>query len=204
MKTEQKWSWAGIYYKEGTKEWKKQGKKTNKKPLVYRSFFCPTFLLAFSYDFIWRPLTSVQNLPLTSEGFASGHRHKNSSEQNCVFLWAPMILLHRSDNNRNNDYFHFRLELKTREYIEYMSLANKRGAKALKGLIKTNILSIYFNLNCFQAYIKLLCFQQCSSPSTCFVLQSLGKQVVPLCLKLLYWSTSLTCSVILLFYLDQC
>lgn len=78
-----------------------------------------------------------------------------------------------------------------------------KGDKNPEGF-NQNQYSLYFNLNCFQVYIKLLCFHQCSSPSTCFVLRSLGKQVLPLYLKLLYRSTSLTCSVILLFYLDQC
>lgn len=147
--------------------------------------------------FCLKAINRGEKTPLVFRRFASGHRHKD-----CVLVSTYDIFGSKAMLIEIVVIFTSGWGWRQESILSRWAWLTKED-KSLEGFNKKQY-SLYFNLNCFQVYIKLLCFQQCSNPSTCFVLQSLGKQVLPLYLKLLYWFTSLTCSVILLFYLDQC
>lgn len=187
------------------KEAKKEKKHTCTHPLIYRSFFIllPSIHVCV---FPWLYLKAVNfnaKTPFNFSRFSIKPQTEriNLSRIMCSFehlcyrcaeaTIIGIMVIFTSGSSQRQESILSRWAWLTKE------------DKNLEGFNQKQY-SLHFNLNCFQVYIKLLCFQQCSSLNTCFVLQSLGKQVLPLYLKLLYWSTSLTCSVILLFYSDQC
>lgn len=195
MKSKQKSSWGDVYLHGRNQERREGSEERKQKALMYRRYFFPPFLLAFWWDFIWRPWCK------NSLCFQKALHQVTGTRINLCALVSPYNIVGSKAMIIGIVVISLQAGTEEKSILSRWAWLTKED-KSLEGFNQKQY-SLYFNLNCCQVYIKL-CFQQCSSPSSCFVLKSLGKQVLPLYLRLLYWFTSLTCSVILLFYLDQC